>query len=209
LRAGAATGYVAAVVLLSLAVIVAVATAVDDARAAGLRHAQRISGRAAFAARVAFEMVGESARTELESLMAEWRRFPDSEVIETVERCYSDAGKQIEALRTNGKLDAARVGWGQIRPARSGFDGVRLRIFQALGGYDAEGPTEFTRPHHAGKGFVVWQPSASRPVGLSKPAPKGSHSWIWAARERRTAQMPYGRACGERHDVSPSDDLAV
>ena len=103
LRAGATTGYVAAVVLLSLAVIVAAATAVEDARAAGIRHAQRISGRDAFAAQVAFEVVGESARTELDSLMAEWRRFPDPEVIETVKRCYNDAGKQVEALHTNGK----------------------------------------------------------------------------------------------------------
>jgi hypothetical protein len=76
-----------------------------------VRHAQRISGRDAFAARVAFEVVGESARTELDSLMAEWRRFPDPEVIETVKRRYNDAGKQVEALHTNGKLDAARVGW--------------------------------------------------------------------------------------------------
>ncbi len=40
---------------------------------------------------------------------------------------------------------AARVGWaakfGQPDP---GFDGVRLQILQTLGGYDAEGSTEFT-----------------------------------------------------------------
>lgn len=144
LRALPAAGYVVGTIVLSVFFIVAYAVGIEEVRQAGIRHAQHISGRDAFAARVAFEVVGASARTELESLMAEWRRFPEPEVIATVERCYNDAGKQVEELRGAGKLDAARVGWaakyGQPDPS---FHGVRMALFLALGGYDAEGPLEF------------------------------------------------------------------
>jgi hypothetical protein len=139
----------AAVIILSIAIIVATASGVEAARQAGLEHAQRISARDAFAARVAFEVVGQSAQSELESLMREWRRFLDPEVGATAGRCYNDANRQIEALRSAGTLDTARAHWTARFGQEAGqpdlsFHGVRMRMFDALGGYSAEGPTDFT-----------------------------------------------------------------
>ena len=144
-----AYAFMAAVVILTTTFIVANATGIEAVRQSGLRHAQRISGRDAFAARVAFEVVGQPAQGELESLMGEWRRFLDPEVSATAGRCYNDAGRQIEALRSAGQLDASRTQW-TTRYGQEGeqpdlsFHGVRMRIFEALGGYSADGSTEFT-----------------------------------------------------------------
>lgn len=147
--AAAAVPYVAATVILTIVFVFAAASGIEAARQSGIRHAQHIAARDAFAARVAFEVLGQPAQGELESLMAEWRRFLEPEVTATAGRCYAEAGRQIEALRSAGQLDAARAEWTSRYGQENGqpdvsFHGVRLRIFQALGGYDPEGPTDFT-----------------------------------------------------------------
>jgi hypothetical protein len=146
--AAAPYAFPAAVVTLTAAFIVAAAYGVEEVRQEGLRHTQRISGRDAFAARIAFEVAGPSSRGELEALMNEWRNFLDPEVGATAARCYRDADTQVDALRTAGRLDLYRTMWTTKYAQRDGqpdpsFHGVRMRMFDVLGGYAKDGPISF------------------------------------------------------------------
>lgn len=135
-----------AIVLVALFVVANV-LGTERAKEEGIRRARVVASRDAFAARVAFEIVGQSAEPQVLSLMNEWRGFLDAVVRDDAVFAYESADRQIEALRANGVLGDARAAWTAAYGMSGGntdlnFSSVKYRVFMALGsGWD--GPTDF------------------------------------------------------------------
>jgi outer membrane protein OmpA-like peptidoglycan-associated protein len=133
----------AGVILVALTITVGTASSVEYAKEEGVRRAQVLAIRDAFASRVALEVTGPAGREALVDRINEWRRFPDERVRAAAARSYKRADDQLAAL-TQAKQLQERVQAWTVRYGRDlDFTAVRERMFHALGGY---GDTEGTDP---------------------------------------------------------------
>jgi hypothetical protein len=123
--------------------------AIEWAKEEGVRRAQYITARVAFAAPIAAAIVGASAKPELVALVTELSRLPLEEVKGVASSYLRLADVQLAQLEQNGTFDAHLKEWStKYGMASDGttdlsFNGVRERIVIALGGFEPEGPLNF------------------------------------------------------------------